>query len=401
MRVLLVNQFYRPDHSATSQLLCDVAEYLARRGHSVTVLTGRCGYQGGILGPARQRLAGVSVRRLGTFDLGKRSPLGRVLDYLAFYLLALVWILQHGRAFDVVVTLTTPPLIGLAGAMCKRVFGTRFILWSMDVYPDIAVALGRMKPHCPLTALCRAAARWCARSADAVVAPGEDMARVLVRQGVESGRIEVIDNWAPGAVDQAPGHDEVTEPAEPITVMYSGNMGLGHRFETVLLAAERLSDQPWVRFRFVGGGARLGQLRDEVTRRGLKNVFFKPYCRLDHLARSLRSGEVHLVTQRSETLGLIVPSKVYGILAVGRPVAYIGPAESHVARLVERAGCGVVIGPGDVEALLAFIDRLVHDPETRRRLGRRGRGFYSKQLGRPRSLGAWARLVERVVGVEE
>lgn len=396
MRVLLVNQFYRPDHSATSQLLCDVAEHLARRGHHVTVLTGRSGYQGGTLGPARQRLAGVAIRRLGTLGLGKRSTLGRVLDYLAFYLLALVWMLQHGRSVDVVITLTTPPLIGVLGAMVKRLFGTRLVLWSMDVYPDIAVALGRMKPGCPLTATCRAAARWCARSADVVVAPGEDMARVLVGQGVDPAYVEVIDNWAPGPVELAAQCNDVTDTAEPMTVMYSGNMGLGHRFETILLAAERLADDARVSFRFVGGGVRLGELRNEVARRNLRSVAFEPYRRLDSLAHSLCRGDIHLVTQRSETLGLIVPSKVYGILAVGRPVAFIGPAESHVARLIERADCGVVIGPGDVDSLLGFIDRMVHDEQLRRDTGKRGRRFYREHLGQRRSLEAWGRLVERV-----
>jgi colanic acid biosynthesis glycosyl transferase WcaI len=197
MRILFINQFYVPDTAATGQLLADVAEELAGRGHDVHVVCSRRAYNGG--GPAlagEQLVNGVHVHRLGATGFGRKRMVGRILDYASFYLLALHQAFALPR-MDVCVALTTPPFIALVALLLRRLRGTRMVVWTMDLYPEIAVALGVLKERCLLRRVLARLSRRVYRTAGAIVSLGEVMAQRLVEAGAPREKIAVVHNWVP------------------------------------------------------------------------------------------------------------------------------------------------------------------------------------------------------------
>ena len=399
MRILLLNQFYPPDVAATGQLLGDVAGALAQRGHEVHVLCSRGAYAGGPVerGPDAAP-EGVTVHRVAACGFGRRNLPGRIADYVSFYVLAMWRAIAVGR-MDVCLCLTTPPFIGLVGLVLRLLRGTRVVLWSMDLYPQVAIAYGYIKPRCPLGKLMAWLSRRLYRRASKVIALGEVMAQRLAAAGADPAAIETVHNWVPG---------EIVSPMPPeeskarrkwnkdgrVTLMYSGNLGVGHELDTVLHAANRLDRSANLRLLFVGEGkmrARLIALAGEL---GLNNVGFCPSQPLAALSDSLAAGDIHVISQRGGTEGLIVPSKLYGIMAAGRPVVFIGPDQCEVAQIIRDSGSGIIVACGDCERAAEAIKSLIDDRPLRERMGARGKEFYKRHFGLRRSVAAIAEIIE-------
>ncbi len=375
MKLLLLNQFFHPDLSATAQIATDLAEDLAASGIEVTALAARGSYLGGARLPARDQHRGVAIRRLWATSLGKRTLLHRGLDYASFYASAALALATLPRQ-DVVVALTTPPLIAAAGLLARTLRGNRLVYWVQDLYPEVAVAFGVMWPGSPAARLMRAVSRAVLSRADAVVALGEAMRERCVAAGARPERTAVIPNWSDGSAVCPVPHEE--NPLRPelargasCLVMYSGNMGRGHDLGTLLDAARRLRHRSDVTFLFQGDGARRAEV--ERVAAELPNLRLGPYQPREKLAASLSAGDLHLVSLDPPLGGLIEPSKLYGIMAAGRPALFVGPAESEAARTVEREGCGAAFRNGDVEGLAAAIAALADDPARREAMGRRAR----------------------------
>lgn len=344
--------------------------------------------------PARHGAAanGVRVWRVGAMALGRARAAGRLADWGSYYALAAADTLAAGR-FDACLALTTPPLIGLVGALLKILRHTRLILWSMDVWPEIAEALGSIRPGGPVARGLHWAARQIYGRADAVITLGDCMSRRLAASGVPEGKLRAVHNWVPG---------ESVAPAMPCnaarnghcTAMYSGNMGQPHEFGTFLDAAEHLRGEASLRFAFVGHGARRAEVKEAVRRKALPNVMLSDPAPLEGLGALLAGGDVHLLSLRPEAEGLLVPSKVYGILAAGRPALMVGPRDNTAARLLLESGAGEVFAPGDAEGLAAAIRRIAKNPAQAQRMGEAGRAYYERHLGRDRSVSRIVELIE-------
>ena len=294
-------------------------------------------------------------------SLGKGSVPRRLLDYGTFYGAAAARALA-GQRFDVVVAMSTPPLVATVGAMLRRVRGTRFVYWLQDVYPELAIEFGVLRARSPAARVLDAISRSTLRSADAVVVLGEAMADRVRAKGVEPSRVHVVPNWA----DEKALHPVSREANEfrrthgldgKRVVLYSGNMGRAHDLTTLLGAARLLRDAADLVFLFVGDGAKRGEV--ETAARELPSVRLLPYQPREGLSESLSAGDVHVVTQAPFTVGLIEPSKLYGVMAVGRPVLFIGPPGTEAARTVEREGIGEVVAAGNPEAAAAALRRLL------------------------------------------
>ena len=183
-----------------------------------------------------------------------------------------------------------------------------------------------------------------------------------------------------------------------VTLLYAGNLGLGHELETVLRAVHALDDDTNLRILLVGGGKGLAETRRLVEELGLPNIEFRPPVPLYRLTDLLASGDIHMVSQKPRTEGLIVPSKIYGTLAVGRPVIFVGPQECEVADIVRASGCGFVVAPGDVESTAQALSQLALDAELRRTMGQRARQYYGEKFGRERSVARIIDVIERAAG---
>lgn len=375
MKVLLLNQFFHPDLSATSQIATDLAVDLAASGIEVTVLASRGTYLGGEALASRDRHAGVEIVRVAATSLGKRTLLHRAVDYASFYAASAARLAVLPR-HDVVVALTTPPLIAAIGLVAKAVKGSRLVYWVQDLYPEIAVAMGALRPRSLVARTMAAVSRGVFRRADAVVALGEQMRARCITAGAAPERAHVVPNWADGAAVRpvAPG-DNALRPAiagdARFVAMYSGNMGRVHDVETLLAAARLLRDRREIAFVFAGDGAKRPLV--EAAARELPGVRLAPYQPRERLAESLSAADVHLVTLSSEVEGLAEPSKLYGIMAAGRPALYVGPNGAEVSATLQRERCGRRLANGDAGGVADAIVALAADPRGCEEMGRRAR----------------------------
>jgi glycosyltransferase involved in cell wall biosynthesis len=385
MRIVLLNQFFWPDAVATSQILTDVARSLAENCE-VTVI---CGGTGAI--PATSDTSskpGVVIVRTHNAGFGHSGPV-RVASYVS-YLAGVIWHSFFIRRPSVYVSLTTPPILPILGGIFARLHRARHVIWEMDVYPDIATDIGYFKKGGTVERLAGAVLDRTRRRADAIIALGEDMKARLVARSIPEHKIHVAENWADG-LEIVP----LPFPDGPLTVHYSGNLGLAHDLETITAVLERLKNHPNVRFIFAGGGPRRPQLEGFCRERSIDNVEFRPYCSHHDLGHSLAEGHLGLVTQLSETLGSIVPSKIYGIMAAGRPLLYIGPEESTPARHIRSFGCGWCIRPGDIEGIVRLLHHLDANRDLIREAGTRGRVAFDQYFDRPIGV---ARVIQVVLG---
>ncbi|MBL8112364.1 MAG: glycosyltransferase family 4 protein [Acidobacteria bacterium] len=358
VRILFLNQYYWPDEAATAQLLFDLVEAAAGQGHEVVVVASDRSYASGTTRyPRREERGSVRIRRVAATAFGRGSRLGRVVDYVTYLGGALVACLAGPRP-AVVVGLSTPPILGALAVVVAKLRGAKSCYWAMDVYPDVAFALGALREGSLAGRLFGALSRWTLRKADLVVALGETMARHLERGGAR--RVVTVHNWSDEAsvVPTPPSSAET----HPLQVLYSGNLGLAHEFETVLEAASRTAGA--ARFVFVGGGPRRAEVESAVRSRGLGNVEFRGAVPRQDLGASLASAPLHLVTLQPGMPGLLVPSKLYGILAAGRAVLYVGPAEGETHDLIAETGCGFSVRNGDVDGVVRLVERLRADPST-------------------------------------
>ena len=342
--ITILNRVYLPDEAATGQILAELAENLVLKGWDVTIITSQT-----IADSApSERIHGVRVERVAGVPFTRKNNWRRALSYVSLYP-ALFWRgLTAGRA-DVIVTMTDPPLLLVLGAILAFLKGAKSVHWAQDLYPEVAETLGVIHPR-GLVAHCL---RWlstvCLKNYDRIVCIGRCMRDRLRTRGISDTTIALIPNWAdtekvqPLARADNPFRQKIGLNGEPV-VMYSGNFGLAHNFDAIIEAAAILSvEQPEVAVLFVGGGPRLAEVKASVERAGLQNVRFLPFQPKEDLAESLCAADLHLACMQEDMSGLVVPSKVYGILAAGRPCVFLGPSESEVARVVEEFDCGTVL----------------------------------------------------------
>ncbi len=377
MRILVLNQFFWPDSAATSQFATDLARGLASRGHEVYAISAEAGGYApeDLSDPPPAHVYQVPSTRFA------HGSLGRVVSYGSFFLSCL----SRGLAVecpDLVITLTTPPLLSLIGNVLKLLRGSRHFIWEMDVYPDVAVDLAYFRRGGLLDRITGCLADFSRRRADGILALGSCMKDRLIARGIPAEKIHIAENWADGRLIQPAARAE----ADPrIILLYSGNLGFAHDTSTIFDAMQQLKGETKFGFVFAGGGPRRKQLEEACQQDGITAAEFRSYSPKANLAKSLAACDIGLVTQRTNCIGSVVPSKIYGLLAAGRPILYIGPRESTAARLIRRHNCGWQVECGDSVSLVALLRSLASNRTLVSAAGRRARqaflDYYDLPLG--------------------
>ncbi len=384
MNILLLNQCFYPDVVSTAQHLSDLARALVERGHRVTVVASRRGYDDPALHfAAREQWNGVDVRRISTLNLGKSSRWRRAVTFASFWISCVVQVLVVPRC-EVVVALTSPPLIAFLAALLVRVRGGRLVLWLMDLNPDEALAAGWLRPESLSARALMACQRYSVRTAARIVVLDRFMAQRVVRSGGAAERLRIIPPWSH---DDAVHYDlagrlafrSLHNLAGKYVVMYSGNHSPCHPLGTLLDAARQLQADSDIAFCFIGGGSEFARVQAFAAAHRLVNIVCLPYQPLDTLSASLSAADVHVVVMGDAFTGIVHPCKPYNILAVGLPLLYIGPEQSHIGDLLaqlerqstlqqrchdgqpeaRRVSYGQV-RHGDVDALVALIQDGAH-----------------------------------------
>ena len=394
-RVFFLNRFFVPDHSATSQLLTDVATDLASCGYEAHVVTSRQLYDDPKARlPSTAYIKGVQVHRVATTHFGRARLVGRAIDYLSFYLSAWRMLARLTQPHDVLVAMTDPPLMSLIAMRIAERHGAVLVNWLQDLYPEVAVALHVPFIKGPILRTITYLRDRSLKTAAANVVVGNLMADKIVARGIARDHIHVIANWSEdGAIVPIAGRDNLLRRQWGLTnkfvIGYSGNLGRAHEFDTVLAAAEQLRTNTDIVFLCIGGGHQMERLATHAHERGLTNFQFRDYQDQAVLQFSLNVPDVHWISLKPELEGLIVPSKIYGIAAAGRPIVAICAKGGEISRLVEQHQCGVVIEPGDANALARSILRLAKDAPLRTKMGRQARTMLDSNFTRQQALGRW------------
>ena len=404
--VLFINRVYPPQRGASGCVLRDLARGFADDGWRVTILT---------TGPDRRK------ESEGDFTVIRLRTRGRKRDlfYFALIWLRLLWAALKVPRHDLVVTMTDPPLLVVAGKHIAQFKKSHHIHWCQDLYPDILPCLGLRIPAGQMrffTKLSRKAMKSC----DKIVAVGRCMAKKLTRGGMDPRRVAVIPNWPDQELlprqdgdtrkprkirklENASGarpFDELLKDGtdRKFRVLYSGNLGRAHPYETILDAAGMLAaDHPEIEFVFVGDGFNFTRLAHERARRGLENVRLLPYQPLSRLREVMESGDVHLISMKQDVSGLIVPCKLYAALTVGRPCVLIGPDDCETAQVINDFKAGSIVPQGDAAGLAAVIKTFRFDSDAwfaaYEGATKAGQVFVPAE-----SIRAWAKRARDVVG---
>lgn len=401
-------------------MLSDLAFALAAGGQQVHVITSRQGYDdAAALLPAREQVDGVEVTRVWTSRFGRMSLVGRAIDYLSFYIMA-VWALWRiARRGDVVICKTDPPMLSVVIAPVVWMRSARLVNWLQDIFPEVAqgVGIGRGELGGTAFSMLRRLRNRSLKSAVANVVLGERMQQRLMQLGVPPAAIRIIPNWADGQRIVPRSHEsnalrQAWVSPSDFVVAYSGNLGRAHEIDTILGAMELTEKRaqlaeagdatsdtaplPRIVWLFIGGGSLMHELQSAVARLNLSSGIFLGYQPQSELSESLSAADVHLISLRPELEGLIVPSKIYGVQAAGRASLFIGDPDGEIGRHLARTDSGVSIAAGDSAGLAAVVHELAAAPARCRRLGNNARRALEAEFDKPLAMKRWTALLDEI-----
>jgi colanic acid biosynthesis glycosyl transferase WcaI len=397
-RLLVLNQYYWPGVEATAQLLAQLCEALAA-DFEITVVTGR------LLGhaelPAEEDRGGVRIVRVRSTAYERSQLHRRAANYGSYLAESLSTALRQPKP-DLVLCMTDPPIVGDIGLVVARRFGVPLLVISQDVFPEIAVRVKRIE-NPALIGVLRGLVGLYLRRADRIVAIGETMKKRLEAKGAHADRITVIPNWVDTTAITPQPHDNAWAQRKGLAgrfvVMHSGNVGHAQDLDSLVRAATFLRDLEDVRIVVVGFGARHAEMMELATRLDVRGaVQFLDYQPREVLSDSLSTAHLHFVGLAKGLSGFVVPSRLYGILAVSRPVIVGADEDSETGRLVREIGCGIVLPPGRAELVAATIRDAYEGRLDLAEMGARGRSYVETEADRKVAVGRYRALIAELAG---
>ncbi|MDQ1469943.1 MAG: colanic acid biosynthesis glycosyl transferase WcaI [Bryobacterales bacterium] len=342
LSILILNQAFYPDVVSTAQHASELATALSERGHKVTAVCSARRYDDPAVNYiSRETWEGVMIRRIWSSGFGKKARWRRAADF-GTYLLNCVWQVLLIPRHDVVIALTSPPMISFVAALLVRLKGGKLIFWAMDLNPDEAIAAGWLSPDSLSWRILNGMLVYSIHASIKIIALDRFMAARLRDKGAHWDKVEILPPWSHSreVFNDAEGRRKFRATHgldDKFVVMYSGNHSPCHPLTTLLNAALELREETGIVFTFVGGGSEFQGVRDFAARHTLSNIRTVPYQPLEELSASLSAADLHTVVMGDPFVGMVHPCKIYNILTLGTPVLYIGPGESHIADMGESA----------------------------------------------------------------
>jgi colanic acid biosynthesis glycosyl transferase WcaI len=402
MKILLLNLYFPPDTSATAKMAHTVVDALSTQ-QSVTVLCGRPSYDPTERRPWRfwqtERSDNVSIIRVGSTDYPRIQMKRRVLNYLSYVALAVPRALAV--PCDVVLAMTDPPFEGIVGAFVALLKGKPYAYNLRDMYPDMAVG-GEIVAPGLLARIWEKLHRWALRRAACVIVLGEDMRARIIAKGVNPSRIEIVRDGAeiplPNATQPQLDPDvlRAIRGDFKFVLLHAGNLGFYGAWETLIEGAKKLADDG-IALVFVGEGAQRAQLEAAAT--GSSNVRFLPFFPASKIPSVLAAADAHIITVKRGLEGVVVPSKMYGILAAGKPIVAVAPKETDAASLGERRGFGIATDPDNPEEFAVAVRALAADAQKLKRMGEAARAA-APDYDRVKELQKFVQIVGRFAPAE-
>ena len=408
--ILVIEQHFYPEVAATGQLLLDLCEDLVKAGYQVKVVTGNPTeiYPKQMNVKRRENYKGIEIVRLRNTRLSKYNMAGRIINYLTFHSFIFFHLIFSQRP-DLVIVLSTPPFIAIHGVILKVFKNCKVIYNIQDLFPELAVQLNKLKNETFISVL-KSLSRYIIGKMDRIVVVGEYMEKKIKKKIIKDCKIEqlisIIHNWADGKEIKVIDNNDKSNSFKKewglenkFVVLYSGNIGYLHEFDTIIDAADSLQKKGYndILFVFVGEGIKKEYIKNEVNKRDLNNFLFFPYQARENLTYSLGLADVSLVTLEKGFEGMVVPSKIYGILASGRPVIGIVGKDSEITDIIRRAKCGKVVQIGDAQSLENCIMEYYNNPDKKKEEGWRGRKYFDEHFDRTIATEKYISLIEKTI----
>ena len=401
MNVLLLTTVYPPEVRSAALLMAELAESLARRGHRVTVITGP--QQGSTpIVPRVDERGGVRVIRVPTLPVHRlRLPavvrgLGQILNSVTY----LVTAAAVSRP-DVTLAYSPPLTLGIVGAALHRLKRTPHALNVQDLVPQYAIDLGVLK-NATLIRVLKWIEKEVYRNVQLITVHSPGNADYLIRQGVPPAKVTVVPNWVDtDAVRPAPRSTTFRKKnglEQKFVVLFAGALGFAQDLDTVVEAGALLRGHPQIVLLIVGEGVEKERLQRKARAFGLENVRFMPVVANADYPEVVASADLCLATLQASLRCPVVPSKLLGYMAAGRPIVASFPEGGDAPRLIREAGCGVCVPPGDPAQLARAILEASEDPDECRARGERGRRYVEANHDRGRVVALYEVLFHRLAG---
>ena len=398
--LLVLSQVYPPDPASVGQHMADAAEEMVRRGWRVKVLTSARGYNdSSIRYDSHEDRNGVEVRRLPLSSFGKRHFLLRALAAILFMLQTIVRGLFAGKS-DALLVSTSPPMCIVAALIIRFFRRSSVKFWVMDINPEQLIALGVIKPGSISARLMDFFNRRILKRSDDVVVLDRFMGDTMMKKLDVKDKIHTMPPWPhEDHLDTIPHEDNPFRKEHGLegkfVFMYSGNHGIALPLETFLKSAVTYKDDSRIMFLFIGGGVRKQEVEETISEHGLTNMVSLPYQPMETLRYSLSSADVHLVSVGDLMVGVIHPCKIYGAMAVGRPILLLGPDPCHVSDVVHANKVGWHISHGDVGRATEVIREIADTPQaTIQQMGERAQQVVREKLSKEHLCGMFCDVLE-------
>lgn len=402
--ILIINQHYYPDFAATGQLLAELCEDLSEAGFKITVITGypEPGTYPGGLNPEKTEISGnLKVFRIYNHPAGNKSILNRLLHFFSFWFGSILKSFRISQV-DLVFVMSTPPLLNGITANLLRIFRRIPYVYNVqDLYPGIAVEMGTLKNKF-IIRISEKLEQWINNQAISIVTLSGSMKNAIAVRESEREKIRVIPNWSDDSKlkPQPESRFRIENGLTgKIVVMYSGNIGMSQGLDKILsLAPWFEQNHPDVCFCLIGNGVNLPSIRQQIERYGCKNVRFFPFQPKETLSDSLNAADIHLVPLTEKMAGYLLPSKIYGILAVGKPVLAVVDPGSEIDLLIRNTGCGLSVQPGDPERIKTALTALLGEKQNLPGMGLKGYHYFLNGLTRKTAVSAYQDLFQQLSG---
>ena len=391
MKILAISQVYFPDTASVAQHLTDLLEALASKGHSVSVFTSRRKYEDPkVMFPNREEQRNVKVFRINNTGFGKKNKLSRLCDFLSFNLLiSLKLLLLKSKEYDLIVGMTTPPLISYIGIKIAKIKKIKFVYWTMDLQPELSIVAKYIKPNSYVAKSLQKRGDFIFKHSDNIVVLDSFMRNhIYNRLGYQKKEIEVIPVWP--VVNEIYCGSRMDNPfriehgfAEKIVIMYSGNHSVMHPLTTLLEAAVALKNDKRFLFVHIGSGSRLDEVKDFKAHYGLNNVLILPYQPREKIHLSLGSADLQVVSLGDGCVGYTHPNKIYGAMFIGKPILYIGPSQSHISEILEKIPGNIQVKHGENNKLVNQLLDFAHLSEIDRNIVGNANQEYAKEHFHP------------------
>lgn len=394
-KILVIQLFFYPDLSAVPQLLGELLSAIGEEKETeweFTVLCGTFAHTLEVHNKLPKFLGKVRIKRLRGLHIGKKSIWRRLVSSIAYYISVSMYLVFNAGKYDLVISCTTPPLIGFVSALATWHRNTEFIYYIQDLYPELLFDMGYIKRVWILKKL-GFLNKFVISRARQVITIGERMNKKLVNNyGVAVDKLTIVPNWAPGV--------DYFEPVlnDSFVILYSGNFGLAHDFGLLPGLVRQFSMLDNICYHLIGGGKQFEQVQNIISSQGEDRILAEDYVSLEQHSARISVGNLLVIAQKESTVGDILPSKFYSYLAAGRPILYLGPKISEISQYIEehQIGCTVEISR-DIVRADAYLKNLINDKEAYMILCRKVRSLYETDFGLEYSKNRFTTVLESVL----